>query len=572
MLFKGNPVSQGIAIGEVYRYAPFVAIVAERVIAQAEVEQAQEQYLDLVERTEAEILAIMESLSADSPDKAAIFAAHAEILHDEEMNAEIIELIRDDHIAPECAVEKVYEKFARLLAKSNNALIRERVVDVKDLKSRMHRIWFGAPEQNLASLPKAVIIVAHDLFPSDTATLDRANVLGIITEVGGSTSHTAIIARSYEIPAILGVADAMTALHDGDIVIVDAVEGVLHSSPDANMQSAYAIKREEYLAYVQEVKKYRDVEPVTKDGVRIDVLLNIGSVNPDELADSMYTDGVGLFRTEFMYMTGKSLPTEEEQFREYRKVALEFGERPVVVRTLDIGGDKQLECIELPKEDNPFLGKRALRLCFDNLPLFKTQIRAILRAAVYGNLWLMFPMVGSLDDIRSAKQIIADVMADLDHEDINYKNVPIGIMIEIPSIALVADIAAREVDFASIGTNDLCQYLTAVDRLNPEVSKYYQSYHPSMFRIMEQVISAFNKAGKPICVCGEMGGEPLAAAVLVGLGMRKLSMGAVAVPRIKKLLSGLTIPLAEELARLVLLQPTADDVELVLSEKLKGLI
>ena len=572
MLYKGNPVSQGIAIGEVYRYAPYAATISERAITQDEVGQAVGQYLDLIERTEAEILAIVESLLADSPDKAAIFTAHVEILHDETMNAEIEELIRDELVAPECAIEKVYDKFARLLAKSKNPQIRERVADVKDLKSRMLRIWFGVPEQSLASLPKEVIIVAHDLYPSDTAMLDREKAMGIITEIGGSTSHTAIIARSYEIPAILGVPDAMRTLRDGETVIVDAVDGIIHTSPDIIMQSVYAKKREDYLAYVHKINKYRDVKPVTKDGVYIEVFLNIGSVSPDELAGSLYTDGVGLFRTEFMYISNLILPTEEEQFREYRKVALEFGERPVVMRTLDIGGDKQLECIKLPKEENPFLGMRALRLCFDNLPLFQTQIRAILRAAVYGNLWLMLPMVGSLDDIRTAKKIIADVKAELDRDGISYKNIPVGIMIEIPSIALVADIAASEVDFASIGTNDLCQYLTAVDRMNPAVSKYYQCYHPSMFRIMEQAINAFNKAGKPICVCGEMGGEPLAAAALVGLGIRKLSMGASAVPRIKKLLTGITIPQAEEIARKVLAQPTASDVEFVLSESLKDLI
>ena len=572
MVLSGNPVSQGVAIGEVYLYKPFTASIKERLIPPDEVELAVAQYFDLREAAQAEILAIEDSLRADSPDKAAIFAAHVEMLRDEAMNSEIVELIRDDHIAPECAIEKVYDKFARLLAKAKDELISERAADIKDLKSRLHRIWLGIPERSLATLAKEVIIVAHDLFPSDTATLDRSKVLGIVTEVGGSTSHTAIIARSYEIPALLGVAGVMNTLLDGETVIVDAIDGALHTSPDAALQAAYAKKREDYLSNERELRKYRGIEPVTKDGVRIDVLLNIGSVSPDELAGSLYTDGVGLFRTEFMYMSGANLPTEEEQYREYRKAALEFGERPVIMRTLDVGGDKQLECIKLPKEENPFLGMRALRLCFEYLPLFQTQIRAILRAAVYGNLWMMLPMVGSLDDIRTAKEIVADVKSGLCREGVAYKDVPIGIMIEIPSIAVVADLAASEVDFASIGTNDLCQYLTAVDRMNPTVSQYYQCYHPAMFRTMAQAIGAFSEAGKPIGVCGEMGGDPRAAAALVGLGMRKLSMGLSAVPRIKKLLAGLTIPQAEALARQVLVQPTADDVEHVLSEGLKGLI
>jgi len=572
MIYKGNPVSQGIAIGEVYRYTPFTAQITERIIEAAEAEQAVTAYFDLRAKAKAELLAIADSLRADSPDKAAIFTAHVDMLQDEAMNEELEELIRDDLFAPEYAVEKVYSKFSRLLAKSKDAKIRERVADLQDLKSRLHRIWLDEPERNLATLAKEVIVVAHDLFPSDTATLDRSKVRGIVTEIGGSTSHSAIIARSYEIPALLGVTDAMTLLQDGETVIVDAIEGSLYTSPDTALQAEYTQKREAYLAYAAELKQYRNVEPITQDGVRVDVLLNIGSASPDELSGSLFTDGVGLFRTEFMYMQNPSLPTEEEQFQAYRKVALEFGERPVILRTLDIGGDKQLESMELPKEENPFLGLRALRLCFENLPLFQTQIRAVLRAAVFGNLWMMLPMVGSLDDIRQAKAIIAEVKADLDRSGLIYKDVPVGIMIEIPSIAMVADLAAKEVDFASVGTNDLCQYLTAVDRMNPTVSKYYQSYHPAMFRIIGQAIGAFHAADKPIGVCGEMGGDPLAAAALVGLGMRKLSMGPSAVPRIKKLLTGLTIPQAEALAKQVLTLSTAEEVERLLKAELHNLI
>ena len=572
MIYKGNPVSPGIAIGEVYRYTPFVANITERTIEAAEVEQAVAQYFDLRTKAKAELLAIGESLQTDNPDKAAIFTAHVDMLQDEAMNDEIEELIRDDHFAPEYAVEKVYSKFAHLLAKAKEAQIRERVADLQDLKSRLHRIWLGEPERNLATLAKEVIVVAHDLFPSDTATLDRSKVRGIVTEIGGSTSHSAILARSYEIPALLGVVDAMHLLQDGETVIVDAVEGTLYTAPDAALQAEYAQKREDYSAYAAELKQYRNVEPVTKDGVRVDVLLNIGSASPDELSGSLFTDGVGLFRTEFMYMSSPSLPTEEEQFQEYRKVALTFGERPVILRTLDIGGDKQLESMELPKEENPFLGLRALRLCFENLSLFQTQIRAVLRAAVFGNLWMMLPMVGSLDDIRQAKAVIAEIKADFDRENIAYKDVPVGIMIEIPSIALVVDLAAKEVDFASVGTNDLCQYLTAVDRMNPTVSKYYQSYHPAMFRIIGQVIAAFRAEGKPIGVCGEMGGDPLAAAALVGLGMRKLSMGASAVPRIKKLLTEITIPETDALAQQILSLSTAQEVETCLKTALHDLI
>jgi len=272
-------------------------------------------------------------------------------------------------------------------------------------------------------------------------------------------------------------------------------------------------------------------------------------------------------------MSGSCLPSEEEQFKAYRKVAIEFGDRPVVMRTLDIGGDKSIESMELPKEDNPFLGLRALRLCFEKPSLFKTQVRAILRAARYGNLWLMLPMVGSIDDIRKAKNFIDDVKVELADEGVDYKHdIPVGIMIEIPAIAIISDIVVNEVDFASIGTNDLCQYLTAVDRLNPTVSEYYQSYHPAMFRLIEQTASAFNAAGKPISVCGEMGGEPLAAAALIGLGIRKLSMGLSSVAIIKKIITGLTVDKAKTLAERIVKCVTADDVERYLKEELKDII
>ncbi|MCL2827972.1 MAG: phosphoenolpyruvate--protein phosphotransferase [Oscillospiraceae bacterium] len=569
MEYRGNPVSHGIAIGDVYLYTPFQAEITEKTIGTDEIEAAVQAYFDLRTKAQAELAMIQEKLQAGSPDKAKIFAAHVDMLLDAAVNGEIETLIRDAHLSPECAIERGYSKFIRLFSKAKVLQIRERAADLRDLKTRLHRIWAGVPERNLSALEKEVIIAAHDLLPSDTATLDRSKVLGIVTEIGGRTSHSAIIARSYEIPAILGVPNIMAALRDGERVILDAVEGVLYTSPDEAACAHYAEKRGAYLAHAAELKQYRSAVPVTRDGVPIEVHLNMGSADPDELSGSLYTDGVGLFRTEFMYLSSPSLPTEEEQFQAYRKVALEFGQRPVILRTLDIGGDKQLESMELPREDNPFLGLRALRLCFENLPLFQAQLRAVFRAACYGNLWLMLPMVGSLDDIRAAKAVIEEVKEALRQEGITHNpDIPVGIMIEIPAIALVAELAAEEVDFASIGTNDLCQYLMAVDRLNPAVANYYQSYHPAMFRLIGQTVSAFSAAGKSIGVCGELGGDPLAAAVLIGLGMRKLSMGISSVPGIKKLITGLTIPQAEALAKQVMSCATADEVEQCLRAEL----
>jgi len=574
MEYKGNPVSPGIAIGEVYLYTPSTPEIAEKIISPDEAEAAIGRYSDLLKKTEEELIEIKEKLLlGEERDKAGIIEAQINLLHDIAMNAEIKKHILNNFLSPECAIEKTYSKYIRLLSKANDEQIRERIDDLRDIKTRLHRVWFDIPQQNLSTLEKEVVVVANNLFTSDTANIDRSKVLAIVTETGGSNSHSAIIARSYEIPAISGVPNVMAGLKDGEPVIVDALEGVLHTSPDEEAYELYKKKRRQYKAKARETKRYLNEEPVTKDGIRIEVNLNIGSVAPEELAGSQYTDGVGLFRTEFMYMSGFALPTEEKQYLAYRKAAVAFGGRPVIIRILDIGGDKQLGSFELPKEDNPFLGLRALRLCFENMPLLKTQIRAILRAACHGNLWLMLPMVGSLDDIRAAGAMIEEVKKDLEREGAEYKaDVPVGIMIEIPSIALVADMAVKEVDFASIGTNDLCQYLMAVDRLNPAVSKYYQSYHPAMFRLIGQVVSAFNDAGKPIGICGEMGGEPLAVAALIGLGIRKFSMGISSVPGVKKLITGLTLPQAKSLAEQALSCATASEVEKAFKEGSGNLI
>lgn len=562
MKYTGVPVSQGVAIGQVFIYEPTIPEVSENFISPADIDTAIAQYHELLNKARAELVDIQLYLKEKDPDKAMIFEAHVEMLLDTVMIEEIIDSIKSEYFSPEWAIQIVYDKYINMFSETGDELIMERVADMHDLRIRKHRIWFGVSTQNLSALSKPVVIVAHDLLPSDTATLDRKNVLGIVTEIGGSTSHTAIIARGYGIPAVLGIPNILEFLKNDETVIVDALEGTLITQPCTEQLELYAQMREKFFMHKKELMKFIDVKPVTPDGIYIDVHLNIASAESDELSDSKFTDGVGLFRTEFLYMTGTTLPTEEEQYTQYKKVAEEFGDRPVILRTLDIGGDKQVDTLNLPKEDNPFLGLRALRLCLENTSLFKTQLRAAFRAGLHGNIWIMLPMVGSLDDVRAAKAIINDVKESLTNENISFEpTLKIGIMIEIPSIALISDLVVKEVDFASIGTNDLCQYLTAVDRLNPAVSDYYQSYHPAMFRVIQQVIEAFNCAGKPISICGEMGGDPLAAAVLIGLGIRKLSMNSSCIPGIKKLITELSIEKAQDIAKKALTCATANELE-----------
>lgn len=570
--YKGNPVSSGIAVGEVYKYVPYHAVVEEASIQEGGVVACLKKFDDAKRGAQAELEAILTNLEKDDPEKARIFTAHIDILHDPALDNAVREYISDDLYDVKWAIEKTFNKFIKMLSKVKDDMIRERIADMQDVKGRLLRNCDGVAELNLAALKKPVIVVAHDLLPSDTVSLNRDMVQAIVTEVGGATSHTAIIARSYEIPALLGVTDAMTILDEEQNIAVDAVDGELVTEPDEETKAFYLKKAEENRIHAAETKKYIDAESVTKDGVLIDVELNIASASVQELEGSKYTSGVGLFRSEFLYMGRSELPSEEEQIGIYKKVLTEYVDRPVILRTLDIGGDKKLDCLELPVEENPFLGNRALRLCFTYPNIFKTQLRAALRAAVIGNLWVMFPMVGSMDDIRKAKATVAECRQELETEGIPYGDIKIGIMIEIPSIAVIADIAAKEVDFASIGTNDLCQYLTAVDRMNPAVSKYYQNYHPAMFRLIGYVVKTFRDVGKPISVCGEMGGDKLAAAVLIGLGMRMLSMGFASVAQTKKIINRITIAQAEEMAETVQQLSSGEEVEAYLKSALADIL
>jgi phosphotransferase system enzyme I (PtsI) len=560
MKLNGNPVSPGIAVTKAFHYIPFVPEVCMETVEPSKAPEELEAYKKALEGSLKELEAVVERLKSAQDEKYKIFEAHADIASDEVMNEEIEALINDEHSTALSAVEAIYNQYIEVLGSSKDKLISERTADLKDVKKRMQRNLLGIEESNISSLSENVIIIAHDLFPSDTATLDKEHVSGIITEIGGTTSHTAIIAREYGIPAIVGVAGALESLTNGSTIAMDATNGVIESELSEETIASYNKKKSAFLEEKLEIEQYLHKEAFTADGVRIQLGANVGGKNDDIDACASFTDFIGLFRTEFLYMSSSTLPDEDTQFEVYKKTLMAYGDRPVTLRTLDVGGDKTLPCLPLPKEDNPFLGNRALRLCFSMPEIFKTQLRAALRASVYGNLWIMLPMVGSLDDVRRAKAILDDVKAELKSQNIPFNpEVKLGIMIEIPSIAMIADIVVKEVDFASIGTNDLCQYTLAVDRINPTVSSYYQSYHPALFRLMGYAVEQFNKKEKPISVCGELGGDELAAPVLVGLGMRKLSMSASSVAKIKKVLSKHTVKEMEDLAAKVLNSATAEE-------------
>jgi phosphotransferase system enzyme I (PtsI) len=375
------------------------------------------------------------------------------------------------------------------------------------------------------------------------------------------------LAKALGIPAVLGVENALQTIPAGSLVAVDGGEGQVVVDPDPQTVAQFQAQAAKHRAMVEQTRQFLPLEPVTADGTRVQLHLNIGSEAPAELEALEHADGVGLFRTEFLYMKYDHLPSEDEQFWAYRAVAERCGERPVVIRTLDVGGDKQLPCMELPKEDNPFLGLRALRLSFDKLDVFRSQIRAALRASAHGRVWIMFPMVGSLGDFRFAKKLVRQFEIELRAENQPVGEYKLGVMVEIPSIAMMADVVAQEADFASIGTNDLCQYLTAVDRLNPRVAKYYQSYHPALFRMVAQVVTAFDALDKPISLCGELAGEALAIPVLIGLGLRKLSMSPGSLAPAKQVIRQLNTNRARRMANTVLGLSTAGQVEAFLKSE-----
>ena len=522
---QGNPVSEGIAYAKSYIYIPGTLTKAPDFFPKGQEEEKYREFRESCEKADSELVTLYNGMCKEDPDKAKIFSAHRELLQDEEILDEIRETICEENMNPDSAVSKVYTEFAELLAGVEDPLIAERAADLRDVRDRLLRILSGQETSKLSSFSEDVILVAHDLLPSDTATMDRKHIKGILTEVGGVNSHSAILARSYGIPAILGVPNVTEKIPTDTMLAMDGLTGEIFVTPGEECICDIREKQTSFFRKKEAEKNFLNKPAIMKDGTEIKIGINIGSQEFDVPTDRY--DFIGLFRTEFLYMEGKELPGEETQFEAYRQVVQKAKGHPITLRTLDIGGDKTLPYMELPKEDNPFLGKRAIRLCFAEKELFLTQLRAALRASAYGPLQIMFPMVGSLEDIRKAKEYLNLAKEQLKERKQQFdEQIRIGIMIEIPAIALIADLAAEEVDFASIGSNDLTQYLSAADRMNPEVAAYYKSDSTAMLRLLGFVFREFSKREKEISVCGEMAGNPETARLLVGLGARKLSMSS----------------------------------------------
>ena len=560
--YSAKPVSDGLVIGQAYIFKPYCFDPPKEFIDKSQIEESIEFFEQSREKARAEISDIYQRLKSKDTVKANIFRAHMDILYDIAIDEDIRDTIVYEHYEPMYSVKATFEKYIKVIAQTDDELIRERVADMKDVEQRLLRCMQGLPIQDLSTLTKPVIIIANDLSPSNTATLNRKNVLGIITEQGGVTSHSALIARSYEIPAILGFENATEIVKNDDEIMLDAIDGVITVNPNEEEKHIFTNQMKEYNINLLETKKYAYLDAITRDNVKIDVTLNISSVNKKEIKHYPYTDGVGLFRTEFIYMGRSQLPTEDEQTEIYKIISEADKTKTVTIRTLDVGGDKKVECLALKQEGNPFLGRRALRLCLAYPDIFKTQLKAILRASIHKNLRIMFPMVSSLDDLHKAKAVLEKAKAELIEQNIDFdKNIKVGIMIETPGIAMLSDLCVHEVDFASIGTNDLIQYTLAADRQNPDVSEYYQEYHPGVFRLIQHVIECFSEGGKDISVCGEMAGNKLMTQLLIGLGLRKFSMSCTFLAKIKKNITNTTIKQCEDIARHALMLQTSSEVE-----------
>ena len=560
-LIKGIAASDGVAIAKAYLLVePDLSFTNEKITdTDAEIKK----FRNALEASKIELTKIRNNAEKSlGADKAAIFDAHLLVLDDPELIQPIEDKIANEKVnAPE-ALNEVTTQFITIFESMDNEYMRERAADIRDVSKRVLAHLLGVELPNPSMIDESVVIIGNDLTPSDTAQLNKEFVQGFVTNIGGRTSHSAIMSRSLEIAAVVGTKSITHEVKQGDMVIVDGITGDVIIDPTEDELIAYQNKRKRFFEDKKELQKLRDAETVTVDGEHAELAANIGT--PDDLYGVMENgaEGIGLYRTEFLYMGRDQMPTEDEQFEAYKKVLETMKDKRVVVRTLDIGGDKELPYLNLPKEMNPFLGYRAIRLCLDQQDIFRTQLRALLRASAYGKLNIMFPMVATIKEFRDAKAILLEEKDKLTSEGQEVADdIEVGIMVEIPSTAALADIFAKEVDFFSIGTNDLIQYTMAADRMSERVSYLYQPYNPAILRLVKQVIEASHKEGKWTGMCGEMAGDETAIPLLLGLGLDEFSMSATSILKARRQINGLSKNEMAELANRAINCATQDEVK-----------
>ena len=561
-MISGILASPGIAFGKALLLKEDEIVIDRKKISADKVDQEVERFLSGRAKASAQ-LEVIKTKAGETfgEEKEAIFEGHIMLLEDEELEQEIIALIKDKHMTADAAANEVIDGQATALEELDDEYLKERAADVRDIGKRLLRNILGLAIIDLSAIQDEVILVAADLTPSETAQLNLKKVLGFITDAGGRTSHTSIMARSLELPAIVGTGSITAQVKNGDYLILDAVNNQVLINPSNEQIEALRSLQAQVAEEKAELAKLKDLPAITLDGHQVEVCANIGTVRDVEGAERNGAEGVGLYRTEFLFMDRDALPTEEEQFAAYKAVAEACGSQAVIVRTMDIGGDKELPYMNFPKEENPFLGWRAVRIAMDRKEILRDQVRAILRASAFGKLRIMFPMIISVEEVRALKKEIEIYKQELRDEGKAFdESIEIGVMVETPAAATIARHLAKEVDFFSIGTNDLTQYTLAVDRGNDMISHLYQPMSPSVLNLIKQVIDASHGEGKWTGMCGELAGDERATLLLLGMGLDEFSMSAISIPRIKKIIRNTNFEDAKVLAEQALAQPTTDEL------------
>ncbi|CAH1190719.1 Phosphoenolpyruvate-protein phosphotransferase [Paenibacillus auburnensis] len=567
-MIQGIGAAAGVAIGKAFVLPNWEWSLPDTQVNPVDLAKEFERLYEGIRTSKDEIEFIKKEFrEVVGPEESSIFDAHLAILDDPVFMSEIRGIIERQYKAAEVAVKEAIDHFVAMFDLLDDEYMKERAVDIKDVGNRLLKHLLGAPEVTLPSDTQPYILVAKELSPSQLAHLNPVYVLGIVTMMGGKTSHSSIMARALGIPLVAGLENKLTSpIQTGDMLVMDGETGTVQIHPDETTVQAYAARRDKQQKKKEQLELLATVEAVTKDGASLHLAGNISSVKELDMALKYGAEGVGLFRTEFLYMDRHSFPTEEEQFEVYKLVAEKVGSNSVVIRTLDIGGDKHLDYFQLPEEQNPFLGYRAIRISLDRKDMFKTQLTAILRASHYGNVKLMFPMISSVEEVQAAKAILNEVKNELDEQGIPYNHkIPVGIMIEVPAAVMIAELLAEEVDFFSIGTNDLVQYVLAVDRMNEQIAHMYHPYHPAVLRMIRMTVQAARDVGIDVSVCGEMAADERSLPLWLELGIRTLSMSPQALLRVKHRTLNTLAAEAKEIAKACFRHRTSLQTEEVLS-------
>jgi len=571
---KGIAAAGGITIGPAYKIGREEFVVPKQAIKPEEIPMQIQLFEEALIKTRKEIVELQKRISVDmGQEQAEIFDAHLLVLEDRMLIEEVILRLKQENLNVAYIFSEVLKKYISVFSKIEDEYLKERVADVNDVGKRILHNLLGRERKGFEDLKEKVVVVAHDLSPSDTAAMHKQKVCAFVTDIGGKTSHTAIMAKSLEIPAVVGVEEATTKIKAGDILIVDGSTGTVIIGPDEDTLQAYQKEDQKLRGIAEKFLLVKDLPAVTIDGKTVEMVANIEL--PEEVPSVKLHGGagIGLYRTEFFYMNRKDLPTEEEQYQAYKYVAEEMNPSPVIIRTLDLGGDKFLSQFEMPKDMQPFLGWRAIRFCLARPDIFKVQLRAILRASVHGELKLMYPMISGIEELRQANKILQDAKEELKSRGVPFDNdIEVGAMIEVPSAAMTADLLATEADFFSIGTNDLIQYSLAVDRTNEKVAYLYEPSHPAVLRLIKNIIDAAHNAGIWVGMCGEMAGEPTFVLLLLGLGLDEFSIPPQVIPEVKYIIRSIKLSDAQAIVKEALKLSTGKEVEEFTQVKLRKIL